>query len=153
MTDTEYALEWYRYGLEKGDDAIIKFMMHWIAFNWLYSECQQGTEEADIRQFCKKHYERLSRYDPFVTGAYLVFEEKSVTTTNHGESHNNGGLLYSLRHDSGEKRVESLLITIYHVRCNLFHGSKHLYVERDRNLVRSSAIIMEGYLKALLLDS
>lgn len=152
MTDMEYALEWYRYGLDKGDDSVIRFMMHWIAFNWLYSECQQGDDAANIRAFCRENYERLSRYDAFSTGEYPIFEQKPVTTTVRGEQRNNGGLLYSLRHDSGEKRVESLLLTIYHVRCNLFHGSKSLRIQRDVELVRSSATIMEGYLKALLLD-
>lgn len=49
-------------------------------------------------------------------------------------------------------QVESLLITIYQVRCNLFHGSKSLHNPRDLELVRSSSIILEGYLKAYLID-
>lgn len=151
MNDKDYALEWYRYGLEKGDDAIVKFMMHWIAFNWMYSECRKGNERANIREFCRRNYERMSRYDPFGTGAYLVFEDGPVRSEYRDETRNESPY-GALRHSSGERRVESLLLTIYQVRCNLFHGSKRLHIQRDIELVRSSSIILEGYLKALLVE-
>lgn len=152
MTDMEYALEWYRYGLEKGDDSIVKFMMHWIAFNWLYSEYRNNDERANIRAFCKDHYDKLSRYNPFTTGAYFVFEDGPVRDETRGEIKRVMTLYDNLTKKTGEVRVESLLQTIYQVRCNLFHGSKSLHNPRDLELVRSSAIIMEGYLKALLVN-
>ena len=51
-----------------------------------------------------------------------------------------------------EHNVEALLMTLYQVRCNLFHGSKSLRVERDRELVRASANILEKYMEALVTD-
>ena len=49
-----------------------------------------------------------------------------------------------------KKDYRCLLMTLYRVRCNLFHGSKSLLNERDQQLVRASAVILEGFLKVLL---
>lgn len=78
MEEKDYALEWYRYGLEKNDDAIVKFMMHWIAFDWLYSEYRRNSrslESEAIKEFCKKKYEKLSRFDAFSSPAIAIFLE------------------------------------------------------------------------------
>lgn len=152
MPENNYALEWFNFGRERCSDPVSRFMMYWVAFNWLYNECTQEDEGARIKEYCKRHYGRLSLYDPFVTGAFFVFEDGPVRSLSHGKIEENVGLYKRLLRESGEYRVESLLITIYHVRCNLFHGSKSLLIQRDVELVRSSATIMEGYLKALLLD-
>ena len=62
--DRDIALEQYKYGLEKKDDLFVKFMMHWVAFNWLYSKYEdndkmakgESTEEwRKIEIFCKEH--------------------------------------------------------------------------------------------------
>ena len=150
QNDLEYAIEWYKYGLRKNDDAIVKFMMHWIAFNWLYSAYRQHDERAKIRAFCQDRYEELSRYDAFATGAFLVFTDSPVTDELTG---NKRTMSYrNLSSHDKQTQIESLLLTIYQVRCNLFHGSKRLRVQRDIELVRSSSIILEGYLKALFGD-
>ena len=78
MEEKDYALEWYRYGLEKNDDAIVKFMMHWIAFNWLYSEYRRNSrslESEAIKELCNKKYEKLSRFDAFSSPAIAIFLE------------------------------------------------------------------------------
>lgn len=150
MPEKQYALEWYNYGLEKGDDKIVKFMMHWIAFNWLYSECRQESDDKNIEEFCKRNFDKLSRYDAFGTGAFLVFADGPVRDEAHGYSRE--GRYRRMMNGTDLEGVTNLLLTIYQVRCNLFHGSKSLYIERDIELVHSSATIMEGYLKALLID-
>ncbi len=148
MAEKNYALEWYKYGLEKNDDAIVKFMMHWIAFNWLYSECRQENETENIKEYCYRNYDKLSCYDVFSTDAFIVFKEKPVRDEARGCPRINR--FESIKNDSGPKRIVSLMLTIYQVRCNLFHGSKSLHVNRDIELVHASAEILEGYLKAVL---
>ena len=78
MCEKNYALDWYRYGLEKGDDFFVKFMMHWIAFNWLYSEYYDRDESQKIEIFCEANYYKLSRYNPFDTDAFQIFLEKPI---------------------------------------------------------------------------
>ena len=154
MAEKDYALEWYRYGLEKNDDAIVKFMMHWIAFNWLYSECRRSSksyESEAIEKYCEKNYGKLSKFDAFHSPAIAVFLEKPVHDVFKGTITADGTARYnSLIYDSGLKQLTSLIMTIYHVRCNLFHGSKSLIIPRDVELVRASSIILEGYLRTVL---
>ena len=150
MCEKNYALDWYRYGLEKGDDFFVKFMMHWIAFNWLYSEYYDRDELQKIKTFCEDNYYKLSRYNPFDTDAFQIFLEKPIHDIIRGREYT---IIYeSLKKDNGLKRVKSLFCTMYHIRCNLFHGSKSFMLERDRRLVSASAEILEGYLKALLTE-
>lgn len=150
MCEKNYALDWYRYGLEKGDDFFIKFIMHWIAFNWLYSEYYDRDESQKIEIFCEANYYKLSRYNPFDTDAFQIFLEKPIHDIIRGREYT---IIYeSLKKDNGLKRVKSLFCTMYHIRCNLFHGSKSFMLERDRRLVSASAEILEGYLKALLTE-
>ena len=150
MCEKNYALDWYRYGLEKGDDFFVKFMMHWIAFNWLYSEYYDRDESQKIEIFCEANYYKLSRYNPFDTDAFQIFLEKPIHDIIRGREYT---IIYeSLKKDNGLKRVKSLFCTMYHIRCNLFHGSKSFMLERDRRLVSASAEILEVYLKALLTE-
>ncbi len=154
MPEKDYALEWFTYGLQNNDDAIIKFMMHWIAFNWLYSEYRRNsrTYEAEaIKAFCEKNFDKLSRYNAFTSPTIDVFLERPVRDILNGRVTAEGTDRYrSLKYDSGLEQLTSLVLTIYHVRCNLFHGSKSLKIDRDVELVRASSIILEGYLRAVL---
>ena len=60
------------------------------------------------------------------------------------------GRYWSLVHDSGLEQLTSLILTIYHVRCHLFHGSKSLKIDRYVELVRASSIILEDYIREVL---
>ncbi len=119
--------------------------MHWIAFNWLYSSEENEQYERDkILSFYEKNQQKFNRFDPFVTLDIDVFKKSPIT---------NGLSNYKMHKDfEGVKagKAEALLMSIYQVRCNLFHGSKSLRIDRDRDLVRASANILEGYLKELL---
>ena len=137
------ALEWYQYGLEHKDDFFMRFMMHWIAFNWLYSSENGSSERIKIKNFYEKNFMRIN-YDPFVSEDIDVFKESPI--------HDGKTAIPNVKDYEGviAGKAESLLMSLYQVRCNLFHGSKSLRIERDRDLVRASANILEGYLKALL---
>ena len=147
MTVKNYALEWYEYGL-KNDDPIIRFMMFWVAFNWLYKECREERDDTNIKSFCHRKYEKLIQFDAFSSDAFQVFLEKPVRDETNG--YERRSRFDSIKNDRGPKRVENLLLTIYQVRCNLFHGSKKLQDPRDMDLVCASADILKGYLEVLL---
>lgn len=139
-----FALEWYQYGLEKEDDFFIRFMMHWVAFNWLYNSIPKDSERAKIQQYYDDHKDQFEKYDAFSSPDIEVFRRGQVycsTKEDYSDSNYKGIM---------RGNTKKLLLTLYAVRCNLFHGSKSLINERDQELVRSSANILEGYLKALL---
>lgn len=141
------ALEWYEYGLANNDDFFIKFMMHWLAFNWLYSQCGKLSERHNILAFCRKNMGVLSTFDAFNTDEIKIFEQEPVRNEKTAQV----GFYQEKRFDGvNNKDIESLIMTLYQVRYNLFHGSKSLRIERDIDLVRASSVILEGYLSALL---
>ena len=139
------ALEWYQYGLEKEDDFFIRFMMHWVAFNWLYNGEYDDLECDRIRSFYYHNKTKFERFDAFSNPAIEIFKEGPVYGRDSGSSEKNyEGVM--------KKQILPLIRTLYTVRCNLFHGSKRLVIQRDQELVRASAVILEGYLKELLSD-
>ena len=141
------ALEWYQYGLKNNDDFFIKFMMHWLAFNWLYSECEKETEWENIQCFCIKNLEILSTFDAFNTDEIKIFKQEPVRDGKTARV----GFYQKKRFDGvNNKDIKSLIMTLYLVRCNLFHGAKSLRIQRDIDLVKASSVILEGYLFALL---
>ena len=147
LYERNIALEWYQYGLEKQDDFFMRFMMHWIAFNWLYSEYyDEDIKEHDaIESFCAINMKKLSQYDAFSSPFIEVFRNKPVgDRTGVRKIHRDRCNLLN------QKNITALFLTIYQVRCNLFHGSKSIHNQRDIELVSSSAEILGEYLKVLL---
>lgn len=194
---------WFSYSQKRGLDAVSKFVMLWIAFNWKYAEysdCGTRRERDSISRFCtnKSNRGRLLDYDPFakgVTDAIDIFKKRPVYDASF-ERYVDGlkldfngsfeekmryvlsdsfeGLEQKLKTEIAkryknayersvdnynklcngdpEERMVSLILTIYQVRCNLFHGSKTPSgprETRDSELIESSAEIMEEYLLRL----
>lgn len=154
---TNYALQWYKYGLENNKDFISRFMMRWVAFNWMYCQCGNKSERQNIKSFCwkRENQEKLELYDPFETDAIEIFKKQAVWSKGGQASDDDPEELWkSIRDGRGNstKRAIDLLLIIYQVRCNLFHGSKSPDDDRDMALVEASAEIMGEYLKRLLSD-
>ena len=92
-------------------------------------------------------------YDPFDTDEVQVFKEGPVYRVRGAQSNDDPEELYKdIREGRGNtpERATSLLLSVYQVRCNLFHGGKSPDNKRDLKLVESSAEIMNGYLRVLL---
>lgn len=141
------ALEWYQHGLKNNDDFFVKFMMHWLAFNWLYSQYGEKNEWKKISCFCRKNLRNLSTFDSFKTDEIKIFKQEPVRDGKTAQV----GFYRERRFDGvNNKDIESLIMTLYQIRCNIFHGSKSLRIQRDIDLVKASSVILEGYLSALL---
>lgn len=139
------AKEWYQRGLKYQDDDFTRFMMYWIAFNWLYESVLDKEFERDkIVKFYRTHRAKFDHFDPFNHPDIGIFKEFPVSSDRPN--------IDTEKYFHGVKsgRVEDLLLSIYQVRCNLFHGSKQLRVERDQKLVKASANILEEYLEHLV---
>jgi len=144
------AWDWYKYGLEHNNDLIIKFVMHWLAFNWLYSEYTGDTDAQKIEDFYIRNSRRLDKYDPFSDPAVDIFLQKPVLSVNPKSPESDLKYANGIFDKVKKKDPKALLKTIYRVRCNLFHGGKNPNYIRDRQLVEAASVIMEKYLLALL---
>lgn len=168
------AQHWYNQAIainKKSPDCIYRFMSSWLAFNFLYSERdridQRGNfkpERTIIKEYCQKHYTSLERAHVFEVckkEVYKLLEEPVISMreqppkSNQGE-HTSCDWAKENRVDAlnvklpMKKRIVALVQIIYTVRCNLFHGAKSPASGRDYELVYSSTIIMEEFLKQLL---
>lgn len=177
MGSKDNANKWFDYSKKHAPEAVSKFVMLWIAFNWEYSEYSDGgflPEPTTIRHFCRDRDNRkkLLGYDPFVpnkTEAIKVFKKGPVFDDRYDRYKNSEdsrvrekyekalekaeAIYEGLKSNEPAVRMENLILTIYQVRCNLFHGSKTPLgprETRDSELIESSAEIMEEYMKRLL---
>ena len=145
-----YARDWFERGC-CSNDPVVKFMMHWIAFNWLYRGCDKDGEKTKIIEFVNDNFLTLEHFNAFSTPDFEVFRERPVNGIYHQRVITYNREYNDLIGGCGrKKKVKSLFITIYHVRCNLFHGSKSLLIPGEVRLICAAANILEGYMAALL---
>ena len=168
------ARAWYDYAIRTGDDSVARFMMHWIAFNFRYSEyCEyrdgkRNSEREQIERLCADRYDDLKRCKLFNDpGAMKKLLEYPVLKGRRRPHRSIEPQMPVDRHKKprdmdpcelwdvacrghGLKRIQCILLTLYQVRCNLFHGSKDPDYPRDRELIREAATIMQGCMEALL---
>ena len=155
LRSSDIAKQWYQYAQNIGtDDVYFRFMIAWMAFNYLYSEISIGSKIGDvvidaeakqIKAYIKLHRPVLSRFNAFETKWIEPYMEAKVTSKRLKDylSERNWS-------DIQQRRIDGLLLSIYTVRCNLFHGNKSPEIERDYRLVEAGWHIVEGYLKELL---
>lgn len=137
--------EWFELGLKNSGDPFVKFIMHWIAFNWLYDFHDDKLEWKRIKSFCDKNIVTLEKFDAFSTEEVKLFLEKPIMDGRTGCF----GEFQRERYNQivHNKSIPHLIETLYQVRCNLFHGSKSTADKRDIDVVAASAVLLEGYLK------
>ena len=138
------AAEWYQHGLKANDDFFMRFMMHWMGFNWLYNHIKAGSERAKIKEFYRQNECIFDKVDPFTFPEINVFLAGAVTDEITGAQRRKD--FQNLKCG----KVEGLLMTLYQVRCNLFHGAKSLRNDRDIELVKASAKILEEYMRVIV---
>ncbi|MBR5512788.1 MAG: hypothetical protein IKV85_02225 [Ruminococcus sp.] len=162
--DNKIPIEWYKRGLKFKRDHITKFMMHWIAFNWLYSEYRKmnrnnngkkkhnyNDEKECIEKYVNNKIMYLKKYNAYSTDAYdkIINREGGIREGTNGDINDYVIEAYrKLKNRRNSSNVKYLFLIIYQIRCNLFHGSKSLN-ESDVKLVEWASVILEGYLEAL----
>jgi len=145
MDITEY---WIKKAKSEKDVAY-KFIMLWIAFNSLYAGRYNENECDCIKNYCDRHETDLKELNLFDETSVEIFKEDSITDMRL-ESPNS----FKEKRFKNLKAndVQALIMSIYQVRCNLFHGSKTLMGgtdSRDYKLIEASANIMEIILNKL----
>lgn len=147
------AKKWYDKGQEE-QDKFDKFIYHWIAFNALYDQNQsERHENKRIVGFVSKNYSNkidilLKMSDPLE-----IFKQRSVERLGRWNIPKITNTRYHKVFNEklpNKMRIINLLLTIYQVRCNLFHGGKNPDGSRSLNLVKAASILLENYLSNFL---
>lgn len=155
LYDRNIAKEWYEYGEKVKDDFFTKFMMHWIAFNWIYSSYEDANEEHPseinaIRSCVSSNIDIFKRYNAFDCKEIRVFLQSPIKDERTGNKKIYIWNVLKNERKKDDERILALFESLYKVRCNLFHGSKSIRNDRDIELVKASSVILEGYLNELL---
>ncbi len=157
--------EWFKIGNDKignnAADIAFRFIAYWIAFNSFYSKYSLMKNERDqITNYISKNYDSyFNNIIDFETDPEMeIFKKLPVLSGTYRprrdcvKSNKYSVLFNDLNNPTlpEEKRMEALFLTIYQVRCNMFHGSKTPEPERDYQLVDSSQKILEKVLRKLI---
>lgn len=152
----EYNIErigylWYEYGCKNREPSYVRFLAHWMAFNWLYSNFPGDDERSKIESFLNHYYSCIEANTDFNNPIYKPFFCKEVIDMKYKNSYWSKKNFQTLinPHQPMKDRINALFMTMYQVRCNLFHGQKNPESSRDRELVESTAIILEHYIGAI----
>lgn len=130
--------EWIKRAEIEEDGSVFQFVSYFIALNHIYNrfECASDKRLSEICLLnrCIKHIATTYNYDPYkdlpVISELLkgVRSEKLNKQTSRIKLQNND--------------IKELFTSIYYVRCNLFHGSKTMYNDRNKKLIAESCKIL-----------
>jgi hypothetical protein len=142
---------WHQIGLgEQVDksDIFFRFIATWVAFNAIYCsqssargcnlattyDVDQVSEFARNQEVITRHLHLLS-VDPDYHSAVHVLADRGVAKPTTPRK-------CPRRQITDIKNAEQVLLCVYQVRCNLFHGRKTPDVGRDRALVKAAYTIL-----------
>ena len=136
----DIAKEWLNRGKNE-TEIVYRFICFYIAFNSLYDQEKQRWEYERVSSFIKKYMERNPFYNP---SSLMHSKEWSKDIKNVRD----GNVKSYIRNESTQKN--KLFMSIYQIRCNLFHGSKSMYYKRNVDLIQDSANILEDLLTRII---
>lgn len=134
----DFVEEWIKRAEQENEGSVFQFVSYYIALNYLFDE---GTS-LDCGNLSEK--ELLKRYVVSIAEKYNFNPYKSLSADSEllkgvcSEKTNRETDKTKLQ----DEDVEELFISIYYVRCNLFHGSKSMYNERNCRLISDSCKVL-----------
>ena len=125
-------------GVYDPSDPFLRFIAIWITFNALYERNLPGERErrqiraiSERKDFRSFHAAVLAQ-SPDYERAIQLLASTGVSDVRTGKR----------RVINDATDLESVLLCVYQVRCNLFHGGKHREDERDRMLSTSGFVVI-----------
>ena len=147
MEIKNFVNDWVNNG-NQSNDTYNKFFAYFVALNFLYNhEFENISSER----------ERLALFVAKMISDNK-FRDFKITLDNNSELTKRQILdmragkpskLYKLE-DIKNGNIVSIFLMIYQIRCNLFHGGKELYCDRDKNLVNDANCILKQFLEKYL---
>jgi hypothetical protein len=133
--------QWIQLSRESSDkktDYLFSFVAIWIAFNALYEYYSQQKEQNEMNSEWKKmknysvttklerRHADLLQNNADYRKAVEALAQTSIANLSLAESN------FKIRQPD---KIEQVLMCVYRIRCNLFHGGKTPTDPRDRGLV------------------
>lgn len=144
-TPIDAASSWFEKANHE-EDEFDRFVYLWFAFNILYSEHFDNNERQAIREYLRENWWAISNPDIILKSEDVDYFKNRIIknckiynrqdTSEFAERLKNG-------QNSNRYRFEALMMILYQVRCNLFHGNKLFSSESDQEVVKHAANILE----------
>lgn len=143
---------WHQIGIGEPverSDVFVRFIATWVAFNAIYcsrtadngcdldtaTDSDQVSEFANDPEVVARHLQLL-RTDPEYCSAVMVLADQGVGKP---VSRHRRPLRRLIR---SPENAEEVLMCVYQVRCNLFHGQKTPDSPKDRSFVKAAYQIL-----------
>lgn len=145
--------EWHSVSVGKPverNDVFFQFMASWVSMNALYNwygqranlsgDKRKLTRFADANEKAKKLHKELFGNNADYKKAVEVLSKNGILDVAKGQR-------ITIADD---ENFEQVMLCVYQVRNNLFHGDKLLANERDEEVVTASYVIVSTFLKDYL---
>ena len=153
ITNREYILKWIEKSKNE-DDYFDKFVYGFFALNAMYSLYYDGSERYAIKTLfdasIKNHYDEyrkildMPEYEYFCNRAPIKNCKYDPNKENMGPrdtSKDTSKLLE--RSTKGSNRA--MLMILYQIRCNLFHGNKAFSDANDQEIMKNASELLLQY--------
>jgi hypothetical protein len=141
---------------EDENDCYDKFVYLWFAFNAIYNnyfDSYNDSERYAIKKMIDGHRHLLKeRASIEILGdsATIYFMNRTIRDCKiNGNDTSEHRIILSQQDQSHARRIKSLCMILYQVRCNLFHGNKLFGRESDDEVVKQASIALGKVIKAL----
>ncbi len=141
----EAARAWYLKARDEGDQ-FDRFVYLWFAFNILYSEFMNNDERWAIRKFTEKRVLNIRNVEQILNHEdSRYFVRRIIRNCRIDNTQDTAELAAKLKNPRNHKnaRFEALVLILYQVRCNLFHGNKLFSSESDQEVVLHAANVLQ----------
>src|SRR5208283_747131 len=145
-TAREVAKSWVHKAKEE-KDPFDKFVYLWFAFNALYGQYLEKEDDKEKYLICtcsKDYLKQVPRRNlqSILNKDYVrFFENRIIRDCRRKSGKDTRENVSSLKNTSNtlSYRVTSLLLILYQVRCNLFHGDKMYERDSDQEVIKNAA--------------
>lgn len=158
MMEPEQAARQWLTRAEREEDVFFRFASLWFAFNALYSAHHDGIkgERRVIKDFVYSSVKR-SQAGRILQGcgeAIDFFANRPIRDVlgRGTDTAEDAARLRQIDNTRPLPRLVALVMVLYRVRCNLFHGNKAYWREADDAILRQAANVMERVLKTYLAE-
>lgn len=160
MNEIRYATNWVKVAIES-DDPYDRFVYAFFALNALYNKYYKNSERQAIKslfydRFKNKQFRKkvdsimdLEAYDYFVKRR-PIRNCRYVEGVTEPRYYDTACDTYSLADYDAKTSNISMLMIIYQIRCNLFHGNKQYHNHDDMEIMENSSTLLIEYMKAFL---
>ena len=134
-------------------DSYDKFVYLWFAFNSLYNDYFVGGERRAIKDMLSSDEYRLSeeKINQILHNASVSFFKERIIRDGRGNGKDTSEDVAVLTGGySKREKLQALVMILYQVRCNLFHGNKEFGRDSDDEVVENAANVLEDILRRLI---